>query len=163
MTYAIKGMSRLLERLKGRASNVSSALFDRLIKRVQKSAADKKVSVGFFESAKYPDGTPVAAVAAYNEFGSDKTPARPFMRVAIDKNRDKWGKLLSSCLTMTGGDMEKALGMAAEIIVSQIQDEIRAWRDPPNAASTIKKKGFDKPLVDTGQMLNAVSYEVGHD
>ena len=37
----------------------------------------KQVEVGFFESAKYQDGTPVAAVAAMNEFGTGPHTIRP--------------------------------------------------------------------------------------
>ncbi len=53
------------------------------LKRLQKalSAADKSdLQVGWFESAKYDDGTPVAGVAAIQEFGSAKNriPPRPF-------------------------------------------------------------------------------------
>ena len=41
------------------------------------------VQVGFFATAKYDNGTPVAAVAAYNEFGTKRIPERPFFRQAI--------------------------------------------------------------------------------
>ena len=41
------------------------------------------VAVGFFSDAKYQDGTPVAAVAAWNEFGTKNIPERPFFRQAI--------------------------------------------------------------------------------
>ena len=38
------------------------------------------VKGGFFSTAKYDDkrGTPVAAVAAWNEFGTETIPERPF-------------------------------------------------------------------------------------
>ena len=41
------------------------------------------VAVGFFADAKYQDGTPVAAVAAWNEFGTKNIPERPFFRNAL--------------------------------------------------------------------------------
>lgn len=87
-------------------------------------------------------------------------PSRPFMRNAIEKNRDRWGALLSTNLKKTGGDLDKALNLTAEKISSQIQDEIRDMMTPPNAQSTVRKKGRDKPLIDTGHMLNSVGYEV---
>ncbi len=51
--------------------------------------------VGWFESAVYPDGRPVAEVAAGNEFGiaSRNIPPRPFMRPAISQNENKWKEL----------------------------------------------------------------------
>lgn len=159
MSTAIKGLDRLMKRLSG-VSSGSKSLFDALVSRVMARTQDIHIAAGFLEGATYPDGTPVAAVAAYNEFGGASHPARPFMRATIEKNRDRWGALLSASLRATGGDLEKALSMTAEKIVSQIQDEIRGWQDPPNAPVTIAQKGFDKPLIDTGHMLNSVGYEV---
>ena len=48
------------------------------------------VRVGFFSTARYDDGTPVATVAAINEFGSREAniPERPFFRQAIAKMED---------------------------------------------------------------------------
>ena len=52
----------------------------------------REVDVGFFSTATYPDGTPVAAVAAWNEFGTQRggrphIPERPFFRRAIKSMR----------------------------------------------------------------------------
>ncbi len=41
------------------------------------------VKVGFFSTARYEDGTPVAAVAAWNEFGTKTIPERSFFRNAL--------------------------------------------------------------------------------
>ncbi|GBR70996.1 hypothetical protein [Gluconobacter kanchanaburiensis] len=90
-------------------------------------------------------------------------PARPFMRNAIANNRDQWPALLAAALKQAKGDLDKALDLAAEAIVGQVQEEIRSLGDPPNAPSTIRAKGFDKPLIDTGHMLNSVGYEVVSD
>ena len=46
------------------------------------------VKVGFFSTARYEDGTPVAAVAAWNEFGTKNIPERPFFRRAIAEMED---------------------------------------------------------------------------
>ncbi|MCP1236510.1 hypothetical protein NKW55_07795 [Gluconobacter kondonii] len=90
-------------------------------------------------------------------------PARPFMRNAIANNQDQWPALLAAALKQAKGDLDKALDIAAEAIVGQVQEEIRNLGDPPNAPSTIRSKGFDKPLIDTGHMLNSVGYEVVSD
>lgn len=52
--------------------------------------ATEQLQVGWFEGAKYDDGTPVAGIAALQEFGSKRAPARPFMRPATEDNRAKW-------------------------------------------------------------------------
>jgi hypothetical protein len=48
--------------------------------------------VGFFPSAKYPDGTPIAYVAAIQEngFPSRSLPARPFFRPTADAKKSTW-------------------------------------------------------------------------
>jgi hypothetical protein len=56
-------------------------------------AATEKLQVGWFEGAKYSDNTPVAGVAALNEFGSKTAPARPFFRPAIADNQGKWAEI----------------------------------------------------------------------
>lgn len=60
-----------------------------------KGLGDRESKVGWFNSAKYEDGTPVAYVAAINEFGSPERsiPARSFMRTSIVKYRDLWAQI----------------------------------------------------------------------
>jgi len=133
------------------------------------------VNVGFLSSAVYPDGTPVAAVAFWNEVGSGAgvpeglesvsedgpaRPPRPFFKQTIAANSPHWGKDLAEQVKSTGGDGNIALGRMGVEIVGEIQESIMAFSDPPNAASTIARKGFDKPLIDTGQMVRAVDFEV---
>jgi hypothetical protein len=43
-----------------------------------KLAVPATLRVGFLENAKYPDGTPVAAVAAWQNYGTGSIPPRPF-------------------------------------------------------------------------------------
>lgn len=186
---SIRGLGRLQKKLDGAAKAASAGLMEELLHRVlAKTKELPHLNVGFFEGATYPtesggtagdpypDGTPVAAVAYWNEFGTDRIPARPFMRQTIAKNQDQWGKLLAGCLRQTRGDLDKAMAMAGEQIVSQLQEQIRTLQDPPLAASTMenrlrstKKNGklstvnmatASKPLIDTGHMLNSVGYEV---
>ena len=49
--------------------------FDNLARRL-KTLAATKVKVGFFEEDSYDDGTPVAQVAAWNEYGTSFHPER---------------------------------------------------------------------------------------
>ena len=53
-----------------------------------------RVTVGFYKSAKYPDGTQVATVAAWNEFGAKGIPERPFFRTALRQVRADVRELL---------------------------------------------------------------------
>ena len=60
-----------------------------------KSIENKVGKVGFFEGAKYDDGTPVAYVAAIQEFGvpEKNIPSRSFMRSTISEQRETWAKI----------------------------------------------------------------------
>lgn len=160
----LKGSARVQAQLNGIGRELQGSWMKRLLSRVLRRAqALPHLNAGFLEGATYPDGTPVAAVAYFNEFGTDHVPARPFMRQAIAKNQDQWPKLLAASLKAAKGDLEKALDMTAERIVAQIQQEIRTLQSPPLKPSTIAAKGFDKPLIDTGHMLNSVASEVVSD
>jgi hypothetical protein len=86
-------------------------------------------------------------------------PARPFFRKAVKEGTPHWGADLGKILVSTGYDTNRALGQMGEEIKGEIQDSIRDFVDPPNAASTIRKKGADKPLIDTGLMLKSVDFQ----
>lgn len=118
------------------------------------------LKVGFLEGATYPEGQSVPAVAAFNEFGTGNAPPRPFFRNAINKNGAKWGKAGATILKSTGGDVKKTLMLLGEGIKGDIIQSINDLVSPPLAQSTIDRKGFDKPLIDTAVMVNSVDYVV---
>lgn len=122
----------------------------------------QEVRVGFLEGATYPDGTPVATVAAANEFGRpDKgQPPRPFFRQMIEENSPNWGRQIGKLLKANGGDSAAALDAMGSVIKGQLQRSINQFTSPPLAPSTIERKGFDKPLIETAHMLRSVDYEV---
>lgn len=125
-----------------------------------KVAIGESVRVGFLENATYPDGRPVAMVAAANEFGKPGQPPRHFFRDVIAVGREEWGDKLANLLQITNYDSEKALNLLGEGIKGELQSAIRHFDDPPLKQSTIDRKGFTKPLIETGHMLNSVDYEV---
>ena len=55
-------------------------------KAITKFMGKEKLEIGFFETARYPNGTFVAQVARYNELGNLNIPMRPFFRNVIIKN-----------------------------------------------------------------------------
>lgn len=130
---------------------------DDIAKKLDKGGT---LSVGFLENATYPDGTPVALVAASNEYGTDKIPARPFFRDMIAAKSDDWPEGLGQALVANDYDAEKALKLTGDGIKGQLQQSIVDFVGAPLAKSTVKAKGTDKQLVDTGHMLNSVDYEV---
>jgi hypothetical protein len=88
-------------------------------------------------------------------------PPRPFFRTMIAQNKDSWGPALGAIVKQNKGIKAKdALSLLGSIMVGQLKASIIAMKTPPNAPSTIRKKGFDNPLIDTSHMLNSVDYEV---
>jgi hypothetical protein len=122
-----------------------------------------EVRVGFLDDATYPDtGESVALVAYANEYGDSAhgRPPRPFMRNTIAAHKGEWGKAVALNLRATGYDAKKTLDRVGQGIAGQMKQSIIDLTDPPLAPSTIARKGFDKPLIDTSHMLNSVDYEV---
>ena len=56
--------------------------------------------------------------------------------------------------------VEKALKRTGKLMRSDIQQSISKGGFKPLKPATIKKKGQATPLVDTGDMRNAIRYEV---
>jgi hypothetical protein len=119
-----------------------------------------EVAVGFMEGATYPDGTPVAAVAFWNEYGGPGRPPRPFFRQMIAKESPTWAPKMAKLAKAANYDGPKVLAMMGEDIKGALQQSINDLQSPPLAPSTIEAKGFAKPLIDTSHLLNSVAYEV---
>jgi len=130
-----------------------------LAQRVKKAAT---VKVGFLQGATYPDGTPVAMVAAIQNYGAPKVgiPPRPFFSNMVKEKSGGWGDVLGSALTASNYDASDALKMMGDHISGDLRQSIIETSDPPLKPATVKRKGFDKPLVDTGHMLQSIDYEV---
>lgn len=133
------------------------------VERKLKEIASKmsgSLEVGFLENATYPDGTPVAAVAFWNEFGTLHAPARPFFRQMIAKESPTWAGKIAKLAIATGDDGPKVLALMGEDIDGALKQSINDFTSPALAESTIKRKGFDKPLIDTSHMVQSTGYRV---
>lgn len=149
-----------------RASNEAA------IRKMLDDLEKKEVRVGFFENSKYPDGTPIAYVAAIQEFGYGPIPPRPFMRPAEEANKGKWIKGIAAGVRgVIAGNvtLDHALEQVGMVAAGDVRKAIKAVTAPILKESTVqarqrRKKGKKavsrKPLVDTGQMLQAVNSAV---
>lgn len=145
------------------------------LERLAQSVRDlerKRAQVGFFDTAHYPDGTPVAYVATIQEFGHGPIQPRSFMRSTIEEQRTAWQKTLAAGAKrvladkMTTMQMFEAFGMAAagdvkEKIISIMAPELSEATIYARLHRTNKPKNTSaKPLVDTGIMLDSVESKV---
>ena len=90
-----------------------------------------------------------------------KIPARPYFRSMIAKESPHWGDHLGKILVATDYDLDRSLDLMGEEINGELIESIRNFTDPPNAPSTIAKKGYDKPLEHTKTMLRSTSWKTG--
>ena len=158
----VKGGNKLSQKLQEMAGALSSA---------------SAVKIGFLAGATYPDGKPVAMIAAIQEFGAPSRgiPPRPFFRHMIADKKGEWPKAIADLLKANDYKADVTLKKTGEAVSGQLRKSIIDTNAPPLANSTIIKKGgvhgmvYDpkdpstypaKPLVDTGHMLNSVDYEV---
>lgn len=131
--------------------------------RILKDFDGLEGKVGWFETAAYPDGTPVAYVATIHEFGTARIPARPFMRPAVSDNGQQWLEQLAdgAKASLTGGPPPASvLELVALGAAANVAEKIVAVTSPPLSPATVARKGSSKPLVDTGQMLQSVTGKV---
>lgn len=133
-----------------------------LAELAEKVSRPGTLKVGFFENATYPDGTSVAMVAAINEYGAPSRgqPPRPFFRNMIAEKSPTWPDAIANLLKTNNYDATKTLELVGEGIKGQLVQSINELVSPPLAESTIRRKGFDKPLIDTSVMINSVGYKV---
>ncbi|WP_061508114.1 hypothetical protein [Acetobacter malorum] len=153
------------------------------------STGNPSVKAGFFKTAMEADGTPVAAIAALQEYGavvrgreghSIVIPPRPFLRQTVATHRSAWVRLLAQALKTSlrtpgraGGTRHalqtlvqrlststQALTTVGKAMQTDITQTIHQTNTPPNAPATIRHKGFDNPLVETGTLQNSITFQV---
>jgi len=127
-------------------------------------AGARKVKVGFPKSKSKQANI---NKAIWNEFGTSRgIPERPFMRNTMRNNRGKYRKaMISEAAGILKGTIAVRIVLAKLGIVAQgdMQQEITSLSSPPNAPSTIRAKGSSNPLIDTGAMRQAVTWEIKND
>lgn len=130
--------------------------------------------VGFFETAKYPDGTPVAYVAVIQEFGTAKIPARPTMRPTIAEQSSEWSRQFGQgAKAVARGDITatQIMDTMCAAAAGDVRKSIAALTSPPLAEATLARRrsryadkktvgNLSKPLVDTAVMVNSVTHAV---
>jgi hypothetical protein len=132
--------------------------------RALNKTKQRVLSVGFYPNSKYDDGLPVAQVAFWNEYGRSKIPERPFCRhanIMASKKMISFFKTnkISKSKSIINQNQINTIGkMWAVTIQESIEGKQITY--VPNAPSTIKQKGHDKPLIDTELMLISPEYKV---
>ena len=89
-------------------------------------------------------------------------PERSFLRSGHDENADKVLKNASMALgQVIDGKMsiDTWLDAYGQMMADTIKLYIRDLKSPPNHPYTIEQKGSSNPLVDTGNLLESITWE----
>lgn len=126
-----------------------------------------EVRIGVFadKKASRTEGElPNAVVAAFHEFGTKDLRKRPFLRPSI-KQQQREIFVLAEKLAglMYDGRMgaKRALDILGLKVSTGVKNYIREGKVRPKLKkSTIAAKGSDVPLLDTGQLINSITWKV---
>ena len=135
--------------------------FDKIIQQALKLDG-KGVKVGIRRGKGSHDGTDMLDIAVYNHFGTATIPARPFVSDCAEKNArqiQEAQKRLVYRVYQGGLSADGALAELGAWYVNVQKGHILHGGWAPNAPATVKRKGSNKPLVDTGQLVNTVDWE----
>lgn len=136
--------------------------------RIMRSLEDldgTEIDAGILQNAGNDSrGTPFVDIALYNEFGTYRIPARPAVRLASDEHQQDWSNTIESEVNSIiggGGNKSRMCKRVGKQMVKDIQSIFGdTSKLAPNAQSTIRRKGRNEPLVDTGTLKSKVSYRV---
>lgn len=121
------------------------------------------------------DGITMIELAAIHEFGSPNAgiPERSFLRSTfrVHKRRELQALIVRLAGQVTAGKLtaKRALGILGQWGAAAVKETIRSKQTmgitDPGARqellqSTIDRKKSSTPLIDTGRLLNTISYEV---
>lgn len=109
--------------------------------------------------ADHGGGLTVGDVATFHEFGTRTVPQRSFLRAWFDENQTFIAETLKKQFAgVPEGKRtaEQAAERCALAFEGGVKQRIARGIPPPLAPSTIARKGSSVPLIDTGQLRNAI-------
>ena len=103
----------------------------------------------------------IRQIAAWQEFGTKNIPERPFVREGVKPRKYRSIMKQNAAKVLRGKIKTKTvLTRIGKMGADDVRLSLLAWSTPGNAPSTIAKKGFDDPLIDTGKMYDEINYYV---
>ena len=140
---------------------------------LKESGNNLSAQIGWFESAKYDDGTPVAYIASIQEFGSAKNniPPRSFMRTTVKERSSEWAGASEKVLSRVASgkaSMNDLFDIVGQLASANIREKIKSIHQPALKDATVKsrlskkKNGkviglLEKPLIESATLLNTLT------
>lgn len=109
------------------------------LEAIAKRMGGGEVAVGFLEGATYPDGTSVAQVAFWDEYGHGgrfPAPPRPFFRNMIEAESPTWPGKMAALAKATDYDGPRVLALMGEDIKGALQESITNLSAPALSETT---------------------------
>lgn len=138
-----------------------------LAAQLKKRPSVKVGVLGSAAAAARGGGITQAELAVIHEYGAPGAgiPERSFLRRTHAAKQREWAGLAQQLLVRCAQGritVEQALGLIGQKASADVRRTITSGSGvpPPLKAATIRRKGSSRPLVDTGRLLNAISYEV---
>ncbi len=104
-----------------------------------------------------------AGIGTIQEFGLG-VPERSFLRSTFDENVPKWTRQMEDIAGKVYDGSEasalRAAGILGEVASSDVKEKIASGVPPPNAPSTIARKGSATTLIDLGLMRQSVTWKI---
>lgn len=124
------------------------------------------VKVGIF-GGQEPTGIGTVQLATIHEFGAPAAniPERSFLRSTMDRGKPEYLETMKKLLGLVI-DGRATVHDVLELLGQRISADVKKYIatgpgvPPPLRPATIRRKGSDRPLVDTGRMLASITYEV---
>lgn len=159
-----------------------------LIKRL-KDLESKRIEAGVFAGKKHPDSDiDLAGLARVHEYGATievtpemraylhsiglhlredtthiRIPERSFIRAGWDNNKADVEKRIERFLPKVmelDVDLDAFLEAVGKEVEGRLKKFMKKLHYPPNSSFTIRRKGSSNPLIDTGALLDSITYKV---
>lgn len=137
-----------------------------LMRAVRAMAGKSVLDVGVFDDgpSRNGDSASNAEIALVHEFGSPAQgiPERSFMRSTIDANRQKYHREMQRIAdkVLSGAPTTQALNLLGMRAANDMKRTIQGGIPPPLKPETVARKGSAKQLVDTGQLITAITWRL---
>jgi hypothetical protein len=119
------------------------------LSRLPKQFADKQAKIGWPAGKQYEDGTPVAYVAAIQNFGvpEKSIPPRPMLKPTIEANKARWAQVSRKLVKQVAtGDLDAfdALDGIGRVAALDLQAEIASINEPALSPITVLLRKWRK-------------------
>lgn len=141
--------------------------FTKFIDKLKKAKKSMGVQIGVVKNSYginkrtgKPKEISVAEEGYYNCKGVPERniPPRNYQQKVIDDNMPTWKKDMAKLLKKhSSQEVCEIMGFIAR---DATKETIHTWKNPPNAPATIAIKGKNTPLVDFGDLLNSITFQV---